>query len=90
MPMRWRLEYSVRGSGDFPIDMLRYDRSSPQSSEDAGMLLVTPRDLEVYTTPRTIRLVMFTETQTRGGPTIDRWKSFGWAVQFDSFAHIKI
>ena len=33
-PKRFEIRYTVRGSGSFPEDMLRYDRSKPATPED--------------------------------------------------------
>lgn len=83
MPLRYKCTFKVTGCMDFPVDMLRTERASPSTSEDAGKLLATARDLEAYTTPRTIELVRFVET-TANYPTEGRWRSFGWVVDMKS------
>lgn len=67
MPRYYR--YKVQGRGDFPWDMLRYDRVYPLSEpspsiHDSG---------EVWREVRTV------EVQGEGC-TPDRWSSFLWSV----------
>lgn len=64
-------EFVVRGRGDFPIDMLRYDSCVPKSQDDVRLMVdrLTERD---------IRLRMF--SATKDGPTHERWASFGWPI----------
>jgi hypothetical protein len=59
--------YTVTGSGIFPTDMLRYDRSSPRTTEDAVNIM--RQDL------RSVELRSF------HSPTADRWASFGWRIK---------
>ena len=62
--------YTVQGYGDFPWDMLRYDRvyplSEPAPSHHAG--------LEPWQTLRTVEV-------EGGACTPARWGSFGWSVK---------
>jgi hypothetical protein len=60
--------FAVTGNGDFPFDMLRYDKCWP-ASEAASRLLD-----DLLGTQRRVEL--------RGliGPTVARWRSFGWTV----------
>lgn len=62
------VEYAVRGSGRFPVDMLRYGRCWPATPGDALALA------SVEAGERMVRV--------RGlGPVApERWQSFGWAV----------
>ena len=63
------LEYGAVGSGEFPVDMLRYDRCWP--AEEAGSYELA-RDAAA---PR--RMVLLHSHQQ---PTEARWLSFGWRV----------
>ena len=65
---RTRYEYVVTGRGEFPWDMLRYDRCWPMSSSDVAKLeAVAGRE------PRSILIMSYNK------PTIDRWSSFNWS-----------
>lgn len=64
-------DFMVEGSGEFPIDMLRYDCAVPKSETDAGVI---NRTLET----RRVRLRSYTLAPR--GPEIDRWNSFNWKV----------
>jgi hypothetical protein len=56
----------VEGSGQFPIDMLRYDRATPHQQSDASAIMEDgKRRLEVRMDDK---------------PTVGRWESFGWRV----------
>ena len=57
----------VTGRGDFPVDMLRYDRASPVTGSD-GDNMFESREL------RSVSMRSYHE------PTIARWASFGWSV----------
>lgn len=63
--------FKAAGGGEFPVDMLRYDRCYPRASEDAGRLCLGNLDRKEK---RTVELV---SDQT---PTAARWSSFGWTV----------
>lgn len=85
------IDFEVEGRGDFPLDMLRYDGCWPADGHAVAQIERTyARDHERYgplaaTHPerRTIRLRMYSEH--RIGPTVDRWRSFGWNVsEFDA------
>jgi hypothetical protein len=62
-------EFDVRGSGEFPYDMLRYDQCWPATEmNDSGKLGTRSNE--------TRKVVL------RGlrAPTDGRWQSFGWFV----------
>lgn len=61
--------FAVEGKGEFPFDMLRYDRAWPRRSEDVHRLGTR------QTAQRIVRMASHTE------PTEGRWNSFGWAVR---------
>ena len=62
-------EYSVRGDGQFPIDMLRYDSCWPATQDDVANItyLANAKD-------HIIKLRSYRE------PTEARWESFRWKV----------
>lgn len=63
-----RKEFTVEGSGSFPIDMLRHDACWPATSKDAFCL----------EDGSSRRIVL--RTDWAHAPTIGRWNSFGWRV----------
>jgi len=71
MPCR----FTVAGSGEFPVDMLRYDRCFPNSTEDA-LAILTPEKREDYTKIREVALC----STRQAAPTAGRWNSFCWGV----------
>ena len=72
MPKVKRTWFVVSGSGTFPYDMLRYDECWPTG--DTSELSICSHDPD-YIEKREIS--MCTESS---GPTVDRWRSFGWSV----------
>ena len=62
-------EFIVVGSGQFPLDMLRYDECFPLSAEDVEHLSARGR-----------RYVHLGSYKTVGVPTRGRWESFNWRV----------
>lgn len=64
----WVHRFKVRGSGSFPMDMLRYDACYPLSSEDAAKLSNTTGVWE-------IRLSHYDIIKT-WTPCVNRWRSF--------------
>jgi hypothetical protein len=65
--------FTVAGTGQFPIDMLRFDMCRPASESDSN-------EIERSYQPRNrvehrVRLV------GPKAPTEPRWGSFGWAVE---------
>ena len=81
-------EFTVKGIGGLPIDMMRYDRCTPLTQEDASKTFqshcLSLDDLNFKLPPtNTIRMIRFTEGNGKNysdNPTVDRWKSFGWQV----------
>lgn len=66
-------QYTVEGSFDFPIDMLRYDQSWPLHESES--VLIENSINERHPVGRTtIKLSCI------GQPEPDRWRSFGWQV----------
>ena len=78
MSLKYVVTYKVTGLGEFPWDMLRYDRSSPYSEIRDSYWLNRPRE------QRTIQLVTYIESLNvrKNGfqPCVARWESFGWQV----------
>jgi len=82
MSLKYVVTYKVTGCGEFPWDMLRYDRSSPYSEADSyrmncsGPLMGQPE--------RTIKLITYIESLAvrKNGfhPCVKLWESFGWCV----------
>jgi hypothetical protein len=80
--MIYRQTFTVRGCGDFPFDMLRYDRCYPASELESDGLdnnRVTHCH-EHFNKPREVKLARWVELKTGAIPTTDRWRSFGWTV----------
>lgn len=68
------IRLTVRGAGQFPVDMLRYDRSCPDNQTDSSA--ITNEDGPV----REVHLVQFSRNKCIAQVSIDRWKSFGWVI----------
>lgn len=72
---------SVEGGGEFPIDMMRYDRCWPATEADSGYSYSPIRGGQAGL--RTVRVQAHSGTKV--SPFTDlRWASFGWRVQPDS------
>lgn len=67
-------DFTVEGRGVFPIDMLRSDECWPADGDAVMAMNASFGDFS-----RDHRHVKL-RTHIRGGPTIARWKSFGWRV----------
>lgn len=68
--------FTVEGAGDFPFDMLRFDRCWPATGHDVSQVTATFAADGAFPPKRQIKMA----SVQRGGPTVDRWKSFGWTV----------
>lgn len=78
MPKRTRTvsTFTVRGFGEFPFDMLRYDGCYPATSADASKLEAAALD---RTTPQ--RVVMAADhVNVTWVPCVARWASFNCRV----------
>lgn len=60
--------FTATGAGEFPLDMLRYDRCFPGSNEAVSNMEPDNR------AHRSVKLLSYNE------PTPARWKSFGWTI----------
>jgi hypothetical protein len=67
------IAFAVVGSGEFPFDMLRYDKCWPASQADSGRM---PDPALVGVLGRQRRIEMHGLVK----PTAGRWRSFGWTV----------
>jgi len=67
------IKFTVEGRGDFPLDMLRYDRCFPRTGMDCDTITYTG---EV----RQVTLVALNRVNRFWAPTEGRWLSFGWSV----------
>jgi hypothetical protein len=78
-------EFTVRGTGLFPFDMLRYDSCWPKSQEDTAAIEATTRRRTrgSIENPGPAELTVVTLlTIGTNAPTEARWDSFGWKVRY--------
>lgn len=68
---KWLITYTVTSVGQFPIDMLRHDRSFPATEVESGKIAATFSKPDTWT----IKLAMYAATKDRG-PNEGRWSSF--------------
>lgn len=66
----------IRGSGAFPIDMLRYDSCRPLREEDAGKIERVSNPMIGDNDPWEIRVKKYSTLARVAGWTPERWKSF--------------
>jgi hypothetical protein len=64
-------KFKVEGSGEFPVDMLRYDTCFPLTENDAHVIALQRGTRQVTLVRRSL---VPTE------PTAGRWQSFGWRI----------
>ena len=67
------IRFAVEGLGQFPVDMLRYDRCVPVSEGDSHTIERGPSH-------RPRRVMLERISRNDAGPTVGRWASFGWRV----------
>lgn len=79
----FRIQFTVKGSGEFPYDMLRYDACFPQTSTDINIMM----DRAVG--QREVRMVTCRAHKT-DTLTPARWESFGWTVDARTIAVEKV
>ena len=90
MSYKYACEFTVKGIGGVPIDMMRYDRATPLTQEDAAKavdganMMFEHNEIDAHLPPtQTIRMIRFTEGNGRNhadSPTVARWASFGWRI----------
>lgn len=69
---------AATGSGQFPIDMLRFAQAWPATQSDSNNIERDPHAFEVGEVERTVTLL------TDQSPTphaMERWDSFGWRAK---------
>lgn len=72
--------YTVEGTGEFPIDMLRYDTCVPVHEGDAIQIQRTfGEDRGKFDEPRRVRIRKYSFL-AEAKLTDERWRSFGWKV----------
>lgn len=80
------VKFTVSGSGDFPMDMLRYDACWPETPHE--ITHEGRREVTVIGYCRTTPC--FKRTGQPGEyPTFDRWRSFMWSVKPESIEVIR-
>lgn len=67
--------FTVEGSGEFPFDMLRYDRCWPNASDPDVINLAPHQRGSLFKSQRMVTL------RGQAEPTVGRWESFGWKVR---------
>ena len=84
-----RVRYTVRGSGSFPSDMLRYDCGAhPATPEDWEWIKLTNERRRLNSEPVELMLEVYLIPDVRssavgeenGVPCKGRWRSFMWEV----------
>jgi hypothetical protein len=74
--------FTVRGRGEFPLDMLRYESCWPYSGEDVAHIepsYATAQNREELAM-REVRLCKYASSKRGPFVTIGRWDSFNWQV----------
>lgn len=69
-------DFTVRGRGPFPFDMLRYDGCWPADGDAVTKIEKCAEETYGMEAPVEIKL----RTHSVLGPTVDRWRSFNWSV----------
>jgi len=67
------IKFTVEGLGEFPLDMLRYDRCFPRTGMDCDSITYKGER-------RQVTLVALNRDSYLWKPTYGRWESFGWNV----------
>lgn len=76
MATNYIFNFVVSGAGEFPFDMLRFDMCWPVTGHDVAMVTLTRETAGEFPGKRSVKMACV----QRGGPTVDRWASFGWIV----------
>lgn len=77
MPKLAPFKLSVVGSGEFPIDMLRYDGCFPLSEGDSALI---SKSLRICPSEKTTVVLLKPNGYKHWTPNYARWKSYGWEV----------
>jgi len=67
----------VRGSGPFPVDMLRYDNCSPATEPDSSSIIMTFQGWDSWE----ICVKHINHRGMSNSFTLGRWKSFGCSLE---------
>lgn len=88
--MTYRQTFTVRGTGTFPYDMLRYDHCWPEKEAESDRLDSNKmlHDDNYFSTPRDVSLVRYVDSK-HDFPTSGRWHSFGWQVVEETVSSVK-
>jgi hypothetical protein len=82
--LKYANEFTVTGTGPVPVDMMRYDRCTPLTQEDAAFADREIHCLNHSSLPEiSIQMIRFTEGNGKhhaDHPATGRWNSFGWDV----------
>jgi hypothetical protein len=76
--------FSVEGDGQFPIDMLRYDRCYPHTEHESYEIMRS-HDGESRKFRVKLQRIVYSKTP----PTQGRWESFCWKVDEHSIETVK-
>jgi len=82
MATTYRYTTWVKGTSNFPLDMLRYDCAWPASQEDVTKIAtsIDARVMAAYAEREgSVRSFVIGIVSNRP-PTAGRWRSFGWEV----------
>ena len=77
MPSPILKRFTVEGNGEFPLDMLRSDRSWPAGADDAARI---GAHYGVADPERARERTVTLETAEKYAPNRQRWRSFRWHV----------
>jgi len=69
--------FTVEARHEFPVDMLRYDRATPLSEEDSGII---GRSIMNRSVPAQHKVPAVIRLRSPKEPATGRWRSFGWTV----------
>jgi hypothetical protein len=72
---------TVEFSGEFPLDMLRYDQCYPDQSSDVAVIADSMDWNRHGAGRKTLTLAKFAESGRREPWTAGRWKSFGCKLE---------
>lgn len=71
------VDFTVRGTGPFPVDMLRFDECWPVEIHDVAEIT---RTIDAGSAKTAIIRLRGRQTTSITRPTVGRWDSFGWRV----------
>lgn len=79
----WETHFTVRGGGEFPLDMLRYDGCFPKDSDAIRAISLIHHDSVVdraTKAPRDVELIRYHAYKNDANLTPRRWESFCWQI----------